>query len=887
MANDRYKQLSKASVFIAGDEEQFQSRRDYTNLSVNYDQRLVNELVSFSNKFSNLSGEDLTNTFRYIFHKFKKGIYIRIKDNKLTHFLPFSKIKYVNEWGDRIKYNPTIFRKVCEDLGYRFNERNINNLPNTWYGNNCLVRYEYPICENDTDLENYHDLFTSMCENSTVPDIEFFINRRDFPILKNNNTEPYNHIWDSEEQELVSHSYKKYFPIFSSSSIPSKFSDILFPTAEDWARVRKSDGVSFSKYENVPALFYNDFDNKLNTAVFRGSSTGIGVTIDTNQRLKVASLMISVHNSLHNNPLLNAGITKWKNRPRKLQGSNELKTIDIKSLPFDLVKSLTPTEQSRYKYIIHIKGYVSAYRLSYELNMGSVILMVDDPDGYRMWFSHLLEPYIHYVPVKSDLSDLFEKIIWCRSNNEKMKEIIKNCKQFYNEHLTKTGVYRYITSTLHSLKKHTGTYTYNPFYKKQLENERSEILRKINSLSIKYNSKYSINNYRNIQSPKDNLTFIKTLEKTKTTIVDIYSDNYVEFVVKNSANKDEMTHEQFIGLFCVNKLLKTIPNFLHTFGEIEQGLVIEKIGGINFRTWLDTKFDYPQYIHILSQLNLALIVAQRKCLFVHYDLFPWNVMIQTLDEEIEIQYPIDIGKIVVVKTKIVPIIIDYGKTSAIVRNNDGKFIIHSTIKPFEFDKDHDMRTIVISSIKHLVNNRNGRLDMIQVIKPYYPDVVTYTDMRRVCNEFSFSNSLSNSLTNPEIPQYDFISKYKIQDSITNNKDIKHNKRLYRFSDEVLSTYYSLFNDGAVKSSKVKVLCRFNHTQFTKLTDEMLHNRDLYMNMNEYSDENIDYYDMLETIINYNKGYKDYFKKEYSYLLKCDRLVLMNYISTRNTYNYLI
>ncbi len=34
--------------------------------------------------------------------------------------------------------------------------------------------------------------------------------------------------------------------------------------------------------------------------------------------------------------------------------------------------------------------------------------------GWKMWFSHLLKPYIHYVPVKSDLSDLIEKIQWCR-----------------------------------------------------------------------------------------------------------------------------------------------------------------------------------------------------------------------------------------------------------------------------------------------------------------------------------------------------------------------------------------------------------------------------------------------------------------------------------------
>ena len=75
-SNTRYKQLSSSSIFIAGDEEQFQSRRDYTNFSPKYDEKLVNEQLSFSKKYSNLFGEDLTNTFRYLFHKFKKGIYI-------------------------------------------------------------------------------------------------------------------------------------------------------------------------------------------------------------------------------------------------------------------------------------------------------------------------------------------------------------------------------------------------------------------------------------------------------------------------------------------------------------------------------------------------------------------------------------------------------------------------------------------------------------------------------------------------------------------------------------------------------------------------------------------------------------------------------------------
>lgn len=66
-----------------------------------------------------------------------------------------------------------LFKTVSESLGYRFNDRGINKFTNKWYSNNCLVRYEYPICENDTDIENFHDLFTYMCETTIMPDTEF------------------------------------------------------------------------------------------------------------------------------------------------------------------------------------------------------------------------------------------------------------------------------------------------------------------------------------------------------------------------------------------------------------------------------------------------------------------------------------------------------------------------------------------------------------------------------------------------------------------------------------------------------------------------------------------------------------------------------------------
>ena len=54
-----------------------------------------------------------------------------------------------------------------------------NSFSENWYANNCLLRYEYPMNEGDTNVANMFSILKLLCENRDVPDIEFFINRRD------------------------------------------------------------------------------------------------------------------------------------------------------------------------------------------------------------------------------------------------------------------------------------------------------------------------------------------------------------------------------------------------------------------------------------------------------------------------------------------------------------------------------------------------------------------------------------------------------------------------------------------------------------------------------------------------------------------------------------
>ena len=53
-----------------------------------------------------IHANSVIDTFRYLFNKFKKGIFVKIVDNKLKVFLPFSKYNFHNEWTDRIKVDP-------------------------------------------------------------------------------------------------------------------------------------------------------------------------------------------------------------------------------------------------------------------------------------------------------------------------------------------------------------------------------------------------------------------------------------------------------------------------------------------------------------------------------------------------------------------------------------------------------------------------------------------------------------------------------------------------------------------------------------------------------------------------------------------------------------
>lgn len=85
--------------------------------------------------------------------------------------------------------------------------------------------------------------------------------------------------------------------------------------------------------------------------------------------------------------------------------------------------------QLKYKYILVLEGNDTATGLKWVMNSNSLAIM-PHPQSTTWVCEHFLEPFVHYIPVRRDLSDLSEVLDWCDAHQDFCLEIIQNAKDF-------------------------------------------------------------------------------------------------------------------------------------------------------------------------------------------------------------------------------------------------------------------------------------------------------------------------------------------------------------------------------------------------------------------------------------------------------------------------
>jgi len=97
---------------------------------------------------------------------------------------------------------------------------------------------------------------------------------------------------------------------------------------------------------------------------------------------------------------------------------------------------ISKEDMMTFKYILDIDGNSSTWdATAWKLNSGSVIMKSES--AWIQWFYTDYRPYIHYVPIKEDFSDIQQQFAWCESHQPECEKMIENCKALFQR------VYRY------------------------------------------------------------------------------------------------------------------------------------------------------------------------------------------------------------------------------------------------------------------------------------------------------------------------------------------------------------------------------------------------------------------------------------------------------------
>ncbi|NDC54742.1 MAG: hypothetical protein EBZ74_10790 [Planctomycetia bacterium] len=748
--NPRYP-FFRQNYFTAGDIEQFFQYWEATPCSFKKRKEKKKEIELHTNieidKYKNLCLHDIINTFIYISEKFKKGIFLKYIENKLTVFLPFSKVNFENEWNHKIKVNPKKYKKLTELIRYisklekkEFISSRFNYEVNKWSGNNGLVRSEFPISEGDNGLNMIRDMFRTLSQKREVPNIEYFVNKRDFPLLKKDGTESYHHFF-GKQQTLLSHSFSKYSPILSMNTTDDH-ADIPIPTWHDWCIVsyyheQKKFGKEYEEFPMPKEFESIAWKDKKPTIIFRGASTGLGVSLETNPRLFFSRESQKNKRNPENGELwMDVGITKWNLRPRISEQYPYLDTIDISKLGIPLSPYVTPLEQSKYKYVLHLPGHSCAYRLSLELYYGSVLFIY--PCDYKLWYFDHLQPWVHYIPLKLleiDKEDLYKKLEWCTQNEEQCQKIAENARTFAKQWITMEKVLDYLSETLWKIAEVSYPKIYlmkHSHFKLQKEQIQEHMKSRENmfdqlleigggitepSASTKgWNDEMMEMYFYDLEKKEQLIPFFKKIEETeqvfyssKNTQVFSFELNGKDFLLKKTAPnwKQDEWNQVLLSKFYLNPLKKKIPQLMYVYHAthfVEQPsspffyMILEHKKGITLEAYITQNgFRLHHLVMIWKQIILCLQELKQNMVFSHIDLYPWNIIVEPLSSPIFQVFHIGKEGFAKYCFKEQCSIIDYGKS----------FFIHDlfpfySICPFFRNHYIDITILILSSLHHLL-----------------------------------------------------------------------------------------------------------------------------------------------------------------------------------------
>ena len=137
--------------------------------------------------------------------------------------------------------------------------------------------------------------------------------------------------------------------------------------------------------------------------------------------------------------LVDASGIDWDNRDRVRSPVDPGATV-----PYNFMT--LPEQVRRWAWLIDVEGDGYSSRLKILLHSGRPVFIQERP--YHEWYWDQLQPMVHYIPVRRDLSDLVERLQWAREHPEQAAEIGQAGQALALSQLTREAAVLQLTRTL-------------------------------------------------------------------------------------------------------------------------------------------------------------------------------------------------------------------------------------------------------------------------------------------------------------------------------------------------------------------------------------------------------------------------------------------------------
>ncbi|RUS86018.1 hypothetical protein EGW08_006230 [Elysia chlorotica] len=269
----------------------------------------------------------------------------------------------------------------------------------------------------------YDCMFSSRCNGvehfllelvDSLPDMELVINVNDWPQV-NRHRDP--------------------LPVLSFSKIGYQHWDIMYPAWTFWEggpAVWPIYPTGLGRWDLQREIISQaaeqwPWEKKEDKAFFRGSRTSA-------ERDPLIRL------SREDGDLVDAQYTK-----------NQAWKSDADTLYMPPAKEIKLEDHCKYRYLFNFRGVAASFRFKHLFLCGSTVFHVGSE--WLEFFYPRLKPWVHYVPVKQDLSDVRDLLQFAKSNPDVMQSIAERGRKFIVDHLRMEDVSCYWRKLLQSYAK--------------------------------------------------------------------------------------------------------------------------------------------------------------------------------------------------------------------------------------------------------------------------------------------------------------------------------------------------------------------------------------------------------------------------------------------------